>query len=291
MTLANEFQQKAAAQNQQLRAQALPQSGPKIHPEDTMIVKNILIGDNHEMQDVIPYANARQSIDPSTGAQHFVNQIETNIFENVWNTSDYFEVRWDGRPHRIKPGETRRMPRYLADHFAKYLIDYILSAREENEKLTGLVKNRLERQKLYDQIIVGVDSYYNGDGWDYERQGVIVEQKVEELNKPDNSLNLGQVPNTAMGYGLSDAAPKPIETITPELPSSIDPNMTHIPNTPVSTIVHQVSPSAPQGIPTSRQELIDSKSRNQLIAEAKTLGIELKGQENKSQIFDLITNF
>lgn len=267
MALANEFQQKQQLQAKQHQTQANPQQGPREHPEDTMIVRNILVGDDHEMEDVIPYANARQSVDPSTGAQHFVNQIETNIFENIWNTRDYFEVRWDGRPHRIKPGETRRMPRYLADHFAKYLINYILSTREEKEKKQGLVKNRLERQKLYDQIIVGVDSYYNGDMWDHERQGTIVEQKVEQLNQPDNSINLGEVPNPAMGYGLSDEAPK--EVVTPD---DIE-----LPETPTT--------------PKTREEAIDAKSKKQLVAEAEALGIELKGQENKGQIYDLIVNF
>lgn len=264
-SLANEFQQKQQLQARQYQQQNNPQQGPREHQEDTMIVKNILVGDDHQMEDVIPYASARQSIDPSTGAQHFVNQIETNMFENIWNTKDFFEIRWDGRPHRIKPGETRRMPRYLADHFAKYLIDYILSTREEKEKKTGLTKNRLERKQLYDQIIVGVDSYYNGDVWDHERQGVIVEQQVADLNKNDNAIDLGAVPNPALGYGTSDELPKDIE--------------------PLAGILQPPTP------PKTREEAIEAKSKRQLVAEAKTLGIELKGNENKSQIYDLITNF
>lgn len=270
MTLANEFQQKQQREAQQYQQQNSQQQGPKEHPEDTLIVCNILIGEDHEMEDVIPYANARQSIDPSTGQQHFINQIDTNIFENVWNTRDFFEVRWDGRPHRIKPGETRRMPRYLADHFAKYLIDYILSQREEKESLKGLVKNRLERKKLYDQIIVGVDSYYNGDLWNYERPGVRVEQQVQQLNQSDNALNLGEVPNLAMGYGLSDKAPEVVNSLVQGAEDNL-PKLADVPKT--------------------RDEAIDAKSKKQLVAEATALGIELKGPENKGQIYDLITQF
>lgn len=280
--LANEFQQKQQLQAKQF---APKQTGPKEHPEDTLIVRNILVGDDTEVEEVIPYANARPSVDPMTGQQHFVNQIDTNLFEHSWNTREFFEVRWDGRPHRIRSGETRNMPRYLADHFAKYLIDFILLQREDKEKVTGLLKNRLEREKLYSQIIVGVSSYYNGDMWDYEREGNYVEQQVQQLNQPDNARNLGMVPNIAAGYGLTDKPPEPVVTVT---------STTGIPSfegISVTTTAIPLSPSPADGVPVSKQELIDSKTKNQLVAEAKALGIEIKGQENKTQLYDMITNF
>lgn len=268
MALASEFQRKQQLQAKQFQDQ-LPQKqqGPKEHPEDTLIVRNILVGDNTEVEDVIPYANARPSIDPGTGAQHFVNQIETNVFEYSWNTREYFEVRWDGRPHRIKAGETRRMPRYLADHFAKYLIDFMLTQREDREKVTGLLKNRLERAKLYKQIIVGVDSYYNGDSWDYEREGNYVEKQVTELNRADNAINLGELPPVALGYGTTDKAPEHIEETLPVLSS------------PVSTL------------PQSQDELMASKTIGQLRSEAKQLGIEVKPTMNKEALSTAILNF
>lgn len=282
MPLATEFQQK---QQLQARQFAPKQTDPKIHPEDILVVRNILIGDDKDVEEPISYANARPSVDPQTGQQHFVNQISTGLFEHSWNTKDFFEVRWDGRPHRIRPGETRNMPRYLADHFAKYLIDYILIQREDKEKMTGLLKSRLEREKLYKQIIVGVASYYNGDLFDYEREGTYVEQQVQQLNQPDNAKNLGEVPNLAMGYGLSDKPPEPLVEIQQNMLTTDMPNM----SVPVGA--HILSPAPPAGIPASRQELIDLKSKSQLIAEAKALGIEVKGQENKSQLYDMITNF
>lgn len=261
MALANEFQQKKQLEAKQF---APKQQGPKEHPEDTLIVCNILVGDDNEIEDVIPYANARPSIDPATGTQHFVNQIDTSIYQNVWNTRDFFEVRWDGRPHRIKAGETRRMPRYLAVHFAKHLIDYILSQREEKEKVTGLVKNRLARQKLYDQIITGVDSYYNGDLWDYEREGTYVEQQVQQLNTPDNAINLGEVPDLAMGYGLTDKEPEPLIEVDKE-PLTIKPQ--------------------------TQEELIASRTIGQLRSEAKIAGIELTNTMTKEQIATALLNF
>lgn len=269
MPLASEFQRKQQLEAKQFQ-DSLPQrtQGPKEHPEDTLIVRNILVGDDTEIEDVIPYANARPGIDPNSGAQHFVNQIETNVFEYSWSTKDFFEVRWDGRPHRIKAGETRRMPRYLADHFAKYLIDFILSQREEKEKVTGLVKNRLERAKLYKQIIIGVDSYYNGDLYDYQREGNFVEQQVAELNQPmGNAANLGEVPPVALGYGTSDKAPEPLEDllVAPE-------------------------PYTPE-VPKTQDELLASKTIGQLRSEAKQLGIEVKPTMNKDALAAAILNF
>jgi hypothetical protein len=275
MALASEFQRKQqleAKQYQELHQTA--KQGPKEHPEDTLIVRNILVGDNTEVEDVIPYANARPGVDPSTGGQHFVNQIETNVFEYSWNTSEYFEVRWDGRPHRIKAGETRRMPRYLGDHFAKYLIDFILMHREEKEKVTGLLKNRLERAKLYKQIIIGVDSYYNGDMYDFGREGNFVEQQVQDLNRADNAINLGEVPNIALGYGTTDKAPESTANDFPLAP-------------PMPDLVNPVHP----GSPTTQEDLIASKTIHQLRSEAKQLGIEVKPTMTKEQLSAAILNF
>lgn len=273
MPLAPEFQRKQQLEAKQFHMRENPQKGPKEHPEDTMIVRNILMGDDTEVEEVIPYANSRPSVDPSTGAQHFVNQIESKTFDHYWSTKDFFEVRWDGRPHRIKPGETRNMPRYLADHFAKHLIDFMLAQREEREDLKGLVKNRRERQKLLDQIIVGVASSYNGDSWDFEREGNYVEDQVNRMNQgPDNSIDLGEVPNPALGYGLSDKEPERNVHLENEQPSLTTPL---IPGAPAMT----------------REQIIDSKSKNMLKAEAEVLGIELKGSENKEQIYTAIEHF
>lgn len=262
--LAPEFEKKLQLQAKEFKA-TQPQKGPKEHPEDTMVVRNILVGDDTDVEEVIPYAKSRQSVDPSTGQQHFVNQISTDQFEHVWNTRDFFEVRWDGRPHRIKPGETRRMPRYLANHFAKYLIDFILTQRETKERVVGLLKNRLERSKLLSQIIVGTDSYYNGDTWEYEREGNYVEQQVDKLNDSSPAFDLGKVPDITMGYGLTDKAPVSVPVLEPTVPTA---------------------PST-----KTREQIIEDKSKNGLLAEARALGLEVSDKMNKDQIYTLIEKF
>lgn len=273
MPLANEFQQKQSQQAQEIRQNLLPaQQGPKEHPEDTLIVKNILVDDATEVEEVIPYANPRHDPKhPTAGSAFDFSRLDTHIFEHSWNTRDFFEVRWDGRPHRIKPGEQRFFPRYLADHFAKGLIDFILTKREADEKLTGLVKNRLERAKLYKQIVVGVASYYNGDVYDGEREGFRVERQVEQMNQP-NAFNIGEAVNPAMGYGTTDKPPEKIEE--------------DVPQTPPAPI-----PASPGSPPKTQQDIVSGKSRQQLMKEAKELGLEVSSDMNKEQLGAMILNF
>jgi hypothetical protein len=274
--LAPEFQRKQQLQAQQYREAQQPAGGPKEHPEDILVVHNILVGSNHEVEEPIPYARAKEDIDPNTGAVHFVNRIEADVYMHSWNTKDYFEVRWDGRPHRVRAGERRRMPRYLANHFAKHLIDYILIHQEdeENERrkqrslpaISGTLRSRAKREELYKQIIESVDSYYNEDLYDFQRPGEQLERQVQELNtKPEpNAIDLGTVPNPAIGY-TSDADPQPVE-------------------------VDEAPDPMPSGEP-SGNPLLDKRSRNELFKEAKLLNLKVTGKETKEQLFQMITNF
>jgi len=77
-----------------------------------------------------------------------------------FNHKDYFQVKWGGVPHRIAPGETRKMPRFLAKHFAKHLADHILTKRERDENIKGLMQNPVERPKVMNQIILGVEEFF-----------------------------------------------------------------------------------------------------------------------------------
>lgn len=258
MPLNSEFQRKQQLQAKQFKPR---EAGPVESPEDIILVKNILINVEKEVEETIPYANAKHDVDPLTGGTHPINRIETNTYMHVWNTKDYFEVRWDGRPHRIKSGQTRQFPRYLAEHFARYLIDFILTEREEKEKLKNLVSNKIEREKLYNEIILEVTSYFHGD--DYQSEGQFVEQQVEQLN---NAYDVGEVPNRAIGY----ASDKPV---MPDLSAGGI-------GTPDITTASM-----------SREQALGTKTKKELVAEAEMLGIDLKGSENKEQIYDLITGF
>ncbi len=266
MPLANEFQRKMQAQATELNEKAKG-PGPKGHPEDTLIVMNILVDDETEVEEVIPYANSRRDPrHPDAGTSMDFSRLDNHIFEHSWNTKDYFEVRWDGRPHRIYPGKTRHFPRYLAEHFAKAMIDFILTKREDKEKLTGLMRNRLERKKLYDQIIIGVASHYNGDGFEDAPEGLRVEHQVGQMNV--QAFNVGEVPNVAMGYGLTDKPPEKVE------------------DTPVTS-----GGDKPAGVPWTVETLTQARTRPELMREAKQAGLEVTPDMTKDQLATAILNF
>ena len=63
-----------------------------------------------------------------------------------YSYADYFEVKWDGKQTSIKPGETAILPEYLANHFAKHLIDYLLTRDKKlihDEELRGRLLSKI----------------------------------------------------------------------------------------------------------------------------------------------------
>jgi hypothetical protein len=59
-----------------------------------------------------------------------------------------FEGMWGGQPYLVKAGETKQFARWMAEHFAKHLIDKILI---KSGKDFG--KDSLERKPLEDKIL------------------------------------------------------------------------------------------------------------------------------------------
>jgi hypothetical protein len=82
--------------------------------------------------------------------------------ENNYSHSDYFEVRWNKQPFRVKPGETRRYPRNIAEQNAKHIADQILIKKCEKAK-KNLLNHPVERPKVLNEILIRVEDYYNQD--------------------------------------------------------------------------------------------------------------------------------
>ena len=130
---------------------------PKISEQDTLVVQNIDLNCSF--------------IDPENGVSH----------------SKYFEVKYDGIPHRIEPGKIRPFPRYLAEHYAKHLADHILMKKETDEGRVGLMRNKVERKKVLEQIILGVDNYFYSDVEEKKEEKEdksLVEERMYDPNKP-----------------------------------------------------------------------------------------------------------
>jgi len=191
---------------------------PKTDPQDILIVQNVDLSCN--------------AIDSEEG----------------WSHQDFFQVKYGGAPLRIKPGETRRVPRYRAEHYAKHLADHMLMKMEEETGKQFLVNNVIERPNVLSKILIGVDSYYLEQDIKPADETSKLEAQDKQLNPEgeEKAMDLGVVPNPMMGE-LKEA-PK-----TPPLP-----------------------PDEPE--PKDKSSLFDPKkpkpTRNQLIKECANLGIE-----------------
>ena len=72
--------------------------------------------------------------------------------ENNYNHLDYFQVKWDGSPYRIKPGDTKLLPRYIAEHFAKHLITHLIE--KEARSMDKTQGGKEKREKLKKEIFL-----------------------------------------------------------------------------------------------------------------------------------------
>ena len=210
--------------------------------------------------------------------------------EEGWSHKDFFQVKWDGYPHRIAPGESRRMPRFLAEHYAKHLANHILGKRERSEGRIGLLQSPIERPKVLATIVQKVEEYFHGQP--NLTVGQAAALQVEKLNEPvgipltsrDQELpatDIGEVPNTAVG--VLKAEPKPLAEIlknaeeTSGVPSVEDGNAPVVSEPAGPTSIYD--PSKPR--PTKKE----------LLADAYKLGIEVNGKETVDQLIDKIKSF
>jgi hypothetical protein len=139
--------------------------------------------------------------------------------EEGWSHADFFQVKYGGAPLRIKPGETRRVPRYRAEHFAKHLADHMLMKMEEETGKQFLVNNVIERPKMLNQILTGVDTYYleQDQGPSTEVDKLATEDK--QLNPEDDTeraMDIGEVPNPMIGTLKATSKTPPVPKSEPE---------------------------------------------------------------------------
>ena len=140
--------------------------------------------------------------------------------EEGWSHADFFQVKYGGAPLRIKPGETRRVPRYRAEHFAKHLADHMLMKMEEETGKQFLVNNVIERPKMLAHILIGVDTYYleQEQGPVDETAKLAAEDKQlnQDEDSVDKAMNIGEVPNPMMGTLKETPTTPPVPKSAPE---------------------------------------------------------------------------
>ena len=155
---------------------------------------------------------------PKTDVQDIliVQNIDLNCddidSEEGWSHRDFFQVKYGGAPLKIAPGETRRVPRYRAEHYAKHLADHMLMKMEEETGKQFLVNNVIERPNMLKKILVSVDSYYLEQDIQPTTETDKLAAEDKELNpQEEKGMDIGEIPNPMVG--VLKEAPK-----TPPLP-------------------------------------------------------------------------
>lgn len=151
--------------------------------EDLIIIKNIDVDCEELTEELV---RRDKTVLDSNG--HAIIGFEEVV--DGYDHKDFFQVKFDGHPHRIKPGAERILVRYLGEHFAKHLADHILQKKEQEvlkktNRVVQLMNNAVERPKVLGQIMLGVYQYY----YDSEEAvaatiapGDRLSQRMEEIN-------------------------------------------------------------------------------------------------------------
>lgn len=118
--------------------------------------------------------------------------------EEGWSHADFFQVKYGGSPLRIKPGETRNVVRFRAEHYAGHLADHMLQKMEEETGRQFLMNNMIERPKMMASILTGVDSYYLEQDLPPADETAKLESQDKELNPDEEkAMDLGEVSKPA----------------------------------------------------------------------------------------------
>lgn len=202
-------------------------------------------------------------------------------------TETYYEVKWSGHPYGLQPGQKVIWPRFIAEHFAKYLATAILLKKEQAHKMAYLsehknltdyrapqyVNSKTERPPVVNSIITGVYTYFQQSNANQDPNAVIAQQ-IAQMNQEQSQgpkpLDIGSVDtNPAMGT-LEDTDDEETEGTVPN-------------GIPEPRVEQPVLPSAP-----TRK---DPPTRDELIAEAKKLGLKPKTTMSNDEIRDMIKNY
>lgn len=180
---------------------------PQAHEHDQVAVTNI----DKNCTDTETYVVERSTPAPdASGAPNPMNipLPGWNAQQGQFSHAEYFEVRYNGQPFRLAPGETRVLPRYIAEHFAKHLADHILRKQEMTENREGLVQSAQHRPAVLAKIL-RTESWFLADNAD---PSMAQPSMAEQPGVP--SKDLGHVPNYAVGS--LTAPPKTAEEILAE---------------------------------------------------------------------------
>lgn len=149
---------------------------PQHNPEDRVRVKNIV--DTKGEDDFQTFWITRYVKVPALNERGEPTNKEVPEQKRIeWNFKKGFFFGWGQKFYSLRPGEEKTYPRFLAEHCAKHMVDYILNKRllatrtlDENgvPKYKNQIITEHEKQKILDEIIVGVEEWHEGNDKDFD---------------------------------------------------------------------------------------------------------------------------
>ena len=222
-------------------------------PDDTLIVHNIDVDCNDvtvEYKKKISYGagDAPLGMAPQKEAEE-----EDVMYE--FNHSEGFQVMYGGNIFNIRPGETRRLPRYIGEHYAKHLIDHLLQKKSEKTGKPNIVNDVNERTALLKQIIISEEILLG----DYTPVN-------SNMDNPDSNSKTLREEEIEVSDQLRGFEVKQQDTITLE----------DIKNAPADDTVVVGN---------------ETKTRAELMAECKSLGIPISRNDTAQNLISKIKAF
>ncbi len=159
---------------------------PENNPEDRVRIKNIITFPfkakngtvvEGDVQTFTRTKYTRLSIINPDGTPGTREQSYEEPFE--WDFAAMgFCWAWGGKWYSLNPGESRTMSRFLAEHAAKHMVDYLMYREYATTKTItadnqiryndNVLKDQRERDRLMNQIVVGVEEYVTPDNDDFD---------------------------------------------------------------------------------------------------------------------------
>lgn len=253
----------------------------KENPQDVLIIKNIDLNCDH-----VEYQSSRRS----TRTVDDEGRVTTGYTDDVEEVphAQYFQVKWAGQRFRIRPGDQRLYPRYIAEHFAKHLTDHMLGKAEivsvQTGKPVSLLNSPTERKKVWDQIIVGVQQYFEEIG-DID-EGVAAANQVAEINASPMAQELG-INN---GDSMELREDREVQTVNKDPMATGASNAVTPTEELLKSVVEDPNEVAPVGVDA---EAWTKSTKADFIQQIRKLDpfAKLTGQESKGQLMAKLKGF
>jgi hypothetical protein len=222
-------------------------------PDDILVVQNIDV-DCHDVTVEYKKKISYGAPDVPIGMAPQAEANEEDIMYE-FNHSDGFQSMYGGNIFNIRPGETRRLPRYIAEHYAKHLIDHLLQKKSEKLGKPNIVNDIKERTELLKQIIISEELLLG----DYTPAN-------SNMDSSDNGSKTLREEEIEVSDQLRGFEVKEQETITLE----------DIKNAPEDDTVKVGN---------------ETKTRAELMAECKSLGIPISRNDTAINLISKIKSF